>query len=197
MQTFRRSRQRRWRPQVRSPIQRIEQGEGGERALQDWLDRSRLAYLFLDQTPLTMPATHRADLKRPDFLVAIEGLGTLAVDAKAKAFIDGHFVLDASERRRLDGFESVFGIPVWYACFPPAEANSAYLFRNRDLMGVAVIHDPTKAIILAPLTLGFAVEPTSLSFAAALLQADAPRAALNALDPFLAGRRPAAGPSRR
>ena len=82
---------------------RIEKGEGGERALQDWLDRSRLAYLYLDQTPLTIPAAHRADIKRPDFLVAVDGLGTIAVDAKAKSFIDGCFVLDASERRRLDG----------------------------------------------------------------------------------------------
>jgi hypothetical protein len=197
MQITRRSRRRRWRPQVRSPIQRIEQGEGGERALQDWLDRSRLAYLFLDQTPLTMPAIHRADLKRPDFLVAVDGLGTVAVDAKAKAFIDGHFVLDLSERRRLDGFESAFGMPVWYACFPPAEPRLCHLFRNRDLMGAAVIHDPAKATILTPLTLGFAVEPASVTFATALLRAHAPPAALNALDPFLVGRRPADGPSRR
>ena len=174
MQITRRSR-RRWRPPVLSPVQRIERGEGGERALQDWLDRSRLAYLFLDQTPLTMPATHRTDIKRPDFLVAIEGLGTVAVDAKAKAFIDGHFVLDASERRRLDGFESVFGIPIWYACFPPDQPRLAYLFRNRDLMGSAVIHDPARQIIRSPLTLGFAVAPASVSFAAALLRADAPR----------------------
>jgi hypothetical protein len=173
MQTFRRSRQRRWRPQVLSPIQRIEQGEGGERALQDWLDRSRLAYLFLDQTPLTMPATHRADIKRPDFLVAIEGLGTVAVDAKAKAFIDGHFVLDASERRRLDGFETAFGIPVWYACFPPNEPDLCHLFRNRELMGAAVIHDPARQIIRSPLILGFTFEPASVSFAAALLRAQA------------------------
>ena len=122
-------------PESNLQLQRIEQGEGGERALQDWLDRSRLAYLFLDQTPLTMPATHRADIKRPDFLVAIDGLGTVAVDAKAKAFIDGCFVLDASERRRLDGFESEFGMPVWYACFQPAAPRLCYLFRNRAADG--------------------------------------------------------------
>jgi hypothetical protein len=107
MQRFRRSRRRSVsRPTLLSPEQRIERGEGGERALQDWLDRSRLAYLFLDQTPLTMPVSFRRDIKRPDFLVAIEGLGTVALDAKAKAFIDGCFVLDASERRRLDAFEA-------------------------------------------------------------------------------------------
>jgi hypothetical protein len=145
-------------------LRRIAQGEGGERALQDWLDRSRLAYLYLDQTPLTIPAAHRADIKRPDFLVAVEGVGTIAVDAKAKSFIDGCFVLDASERRRLDGFESIFGIPVWYACFPPEEEGRCYLFRNRDLNGTAVISNLAKRIICAPADFGFAVEPARAPF---------------------------------
>jgi len=175
MPVVRRLSRRRWHRHIQSPLQRIEQGEGGERALQDWLDRSRLAYLFLDQTPLTMPAAHRADIKRPDFLVAVESLGTVAVDAKAKAFIGRHFVLDASERRRLDGFESAFGIPVWYACFPPAELRLAYLFRNRDLMGSAVMHDPVRQIIRAPVKLGSAVEHASTSFAKALLSATGER----------------------
>lgn len=164
----RRMRRRHGRPQILSPAQRIERGEGGERELQDWLDRSHLAYLYLDQTPLTMPATHRADIKRPDFLVAIEGLGTVAVDAKAKAFIDGCLVLAASERRRLDGFETVFGIPVWYACFPPDEPRLAYLFRNRQLMGSAVSYDLCRQTIHGPRHLGSVVEHASVSFAKAL-----------------------------
>jgi len=167
MPAFRRSRRRR-RPQAETPLERIEKGEGGERALQDWLDRSRVPYLFLDQTPLMMPATLRADLKRPDFLVAIAGMGTVAVDAKAKAFIDDHFVLDVSERRRLDGFESEFSMPVWYACFPPAEPRLCYFFRNRALMGQAVLYDAAKQIIRAPLALGFAAEHARMSFAQAL-----------------------------
>jgi hypothetical protein len=175
IQRFRRSHRRRSGPQFLTHEQRIERGEGGERALQDWLDRSKLAYLFLDQTPLTMPAAHRADIKRPDFLLAIEGLGTIALDAKAKAFIDGCFVLDASERRRLDAFETEFGIPVWYVCFPPAEPQHAWLFRNRDLMGSAVAHDVDRQIIRAPLKLGFAVEPLTTPFAKALMQAGAYR----------------------
>jgi hypothetical protein len=163
---------RRSHPDVR--LRRLEKGEGGERALQDWLDRSRLAYLFLDQSPLTIPAAHRTDIKRPDFLVAVDGNGTIAVDAKAKRFIDGYFMLDASERRRLDGFESVFGIPVWYACFPPEEPGRCFLFRNRDLMDSAVMHDPTKQSIRAPVSFGFAVEHAGLPFAQALLRASLP-----------------------
>ena len=128
----------------------------------------------------TYPATLRADLKRPDFLVAISGLSTVAVDAKAKAFIDGYFVLDVSERRRLDGFESEFGMPVWYACFSPAVPHLCYLFRNRALMGPTVIHDIAKQIIRAPVGLGFFFEPASIAFAAALAQADAADRALSA-----------------
>jgi hypothetical protein len=200
MPSIRRSRRRRPRPQPEIPLERIEQGQGGERALQDWLDRSRLAYLFLDQTPFTIPAALRADLKRPDFVVAIAGTGPVAVDAKAKAFIDGCFVLDASERRRHDGFESHFTMPVWYACFPPAEPRLCYLFRNRALMGPCVFHDSARQIIRAPVKLGFAVERASTTFPAALARADdAPRVmpALAALDPFPFERRPAVGPSRR
>jgi hypothetical protein len=172
MPSYRRSRRRRRCPLPETPLERIEQGEGGERALQDWLDRSHLAYLFLDQKPLTIPTHHRASIKRPDFLVAVDGMGTVAVDAKA--FIDGCFVLDAAERRRLDGFETAFNIPVWYACFPPAEPRLCYLFRNRALMGAGVSHYPARQIIRAPLAMGLAVEHTNMNFALALLRADAP-----------------------
>jgi hypothetical protein len=149
-------------PHVR--LERLRKGERGERALQDWLDRSRLAYLYLDQSPLTIPAAHRAGIKRPDFLVAVDGLGTIAVDAKAKAFVDGCFVLDASERRRLDGFETMFGIPVWYACFPPEEPGRSYLFRNRDLNGRLVLPNLPKQVVHAPVAMGFRVECARVGF---------------------------------
>lgn len=149
-------------------LRRLEKGEGGERTLQDWLDRSRLAYLYLDQSPLTIPAAHRAHIKRPDFLVAVDGIGTIAVDAKAKSFIEGCLVLDASERRRLDGFESTFGIPVWYACFPPKEQRRCYLFRNRDLFDGLLIQDPVRQTVRAPIAFGRTVAYTCVSFAHAL-----------------------------
>lgn len=180
MPTFRRSRRRRRHPQPETPLERIEQGEGGERALQDWLDRSRLAYLFLDQTPLTIPATLRADLKRPDFLVAVEGLGTVAVDAKAKSFIDGCFVLDISERRRLDGFEKriqharlvrVLSAQRTAALLPVSQPRP-------DGPGGDSRHG--QAHHRVPVGLGFFFEPASISFVAALAQADAADRGLSA-----------------
>ena len=105
--------------------------------------------------------------------MATDGFGTVAIDTKAKAFIDGHFVLDTSERRRRDGFESYFGMPVWYACFPPAEPRLCYLFRNRALMGKAVLHDTARQILRAPVGLGVAVEHAGMSFAQALANASA------------------------
>jgi hypothetical protein len=172
MPTFRR---RRWRPSPQIQLERIAQGEAGERALQDWLDRSRLAYLYLDQTPLTIPAAHRTHIKRPDFLVAVDGIGTVAVDAKAKNFVADCFVLDVAERRRLDGFESMFEIPVWYACFPPTEPRLCYLFRNRDLMARAVVQDADQQILYAPLQLGCPIGHTRVPFQQALLSASPPR----------------------
>jgi hypothetical protein len=169
MSRYRRSRRRCARPSPEQQLLRIEKGEDGERALQEWLDRSRLAYVFLDQTPLTIPIAHRAHIKRPDFLVAVDGLGTIAVDAKAKSFIEGCFVIDASERRRLDGFESIFGIPVWYACFPPEEEGRCYLFRNRDLVGRAVSRRVGGESIGAPIALTQPVQHLSTLFARALL----------------------------
>jgi hypothetical protein len=116
-----------------------------------------------------MPAAHRAHIKRPDFIVAVDGLSIVAVDAKAKSLSDGCFVLDASEHRRLDGFEAVFGIPVWYACFPPEEEGRCYLFRNRDLIG-PTIHflGLGNQTISAPVTLGHPVRHLSTMFSCAL-----------------------------
>jgi hypothetical protein len=175
-------RRRTWRrtrgPSRRAPtegaqLERIEKGEGGERTLQDWLDRSRLAYLYLDQTPLTIPMTCRADLKRPDFLVALDNVGTIAVDAKAKTFVDDSFLIKGSERRRLDGFEARFAIPVWYAVFEPGDRASCTLFRNRGLMGQRIECDSARALLRVPRHLGYRVEFARLSFSAALARAEA------------------------
>jgi hypothetical protein len=62
----------------------------------------------------------------------------------------------------------VFGIPVWYACFPPDNRTLAYLFRNRDLIGSGITHDAVKQTIRAPLALGLPIEHSATPLGAAL-----------------------------
>ena len=55
-------------------------------------------------------------VKRPDFLVLLESIGLIAVDAKNHALNRGVFTLPReSELRRVLTFERLFRIPVWYA----------------------------------------------------------------------------------
>jgi hypothetical protein len=163
---------RRPRSKPQPPIDRIAKGEAGERALQDWLDRSNMPYLFLDQTPLTFPLALRSEIKRPDFLVPIDTLGTVVIDAKAKALIDNHFVIDEYERRTLAGFEARFQFPVWFACFPPESPYHCHLFRNGRLMGPAIGFDPKTASLHIPVSLGLTVQHYTLSFSQAIMRAD-------------------------
>jgi hypothetical protein len=165
---------RRFRPKTTPPAQpldRIEQGRGGERQLQDWLDRSRLPYLFLDQTPLTIPLSLRSQIKRPDFLVPIDTLGTIALDAKAKNLVDGNFVLDEYERRTLGAFEALFQTPVWYVCFPPGRFLTCHLFRNQRLCGPEIGFHPNTRTLHIPLSLGLTVQPHAVTFSNAMISA--------------------------
>ena len=59
------------------------QGQAAEDRFRAWLDRCRLAHLYIDQSPFTFLDLH-GKIKRPDFLVGIPTIGTIAVDVKAK-----------------------------------------------------------------------------------------------------------------
>jgi hypothetical protein len=84
-------------------------------------------------------------------------MDTVALDAKAKAFIDGHFVIDASERRRLDGFETVFGMWSGTRVFHPRSPSCVTSFTT-GLVGSAVTHDPQRHLTRVALTLAAIVE---------------------------------------
>ena len=76
----------------------------------------------------------RGEIKRPDFLVGLPTIGTLAFDVKAKSIYDEHILIDAYEHRTFRNFETFFNISVWYVCFPPTEPTTCHLFLNRDLV---------------------------------------------------------------
>ena len=103
---------------------RRAQGQAAEDRFRAWLDRCTLPHIYVDQAPISMPQPLRGEIKRPDFLVGVPTIGTIAVDVKAKRVYADTLIIDAYEHRTLLNFETFFNITVWFACFPPAEANT-------------------------------------------------------------------------
>jgi hypothetical protein len=98
----------------RDPL--AEKGLVGEQALNDWLRKAGLSYLYVNQAPETFANLFHGNLKRPDFLVLLESIGLIAVDAKNRKCDNGEYTLQLeSELRRVLTFERLFRIPVWYA----------------------------------------------------------------------------------
>lgn len=117
---------------------RKEQGDAAEARFRAWLDRCVLPHMYVEQSPLSAPKGLRGEIKRPDFLVGLPTIGTLAFDVKAKTIYDDHILIDAYEHRTFRNFETFFNISVWYACFPPAEPHVCHLFLNRDIDGTSI-----------------------------------------------------------
>ena len=97
-----------------------DQGDEGETALNKWLKESGFAYLFVKQNETTFADLFLDNLKRPDFLVLIDSVGLIAVDAKnytpGDRFGEPAYSLNWQEElRRTLAFERLFRIPVWYA----------------------------------------------------------------------------------
>lgn len=133
--------------------ERRTQGQAAEDRFRAWLDRCVLPHIYVEQSPFTIPEGLRGEIKRPDFLVGIPSIGTIAVDVKAKSVYADTLIIDAYEHRTLLNFETYFSMTVWFACFPPAEPNVCHLFLNRSLAGLPVIDRRGQASIALPLRL--------------------------------------------
>ena len=118
---------------ARIPAANRDRGRAAEAAFKAWLVDSRLAFMVVDQTPLTMPRHLSGSVKRPDYLVGILSIGLVAVDVKARTPVEGHLLIDADEHAAFGLFERYFGTPVWYACYTEGHARSCCLFRNVDI----------------------------------------------------------------
>lgn len=119
---------------------------------------------------MTIPQHLRGEIKRPDFLVGIPTIGTLAVDVKAKRIYQDAILIDAYEHRTLLAFETFFNISVWFACFPPDEPHTCHLFLNRSLARIEAATANSKSVIAVPLRATKAVDERR-DFMAALLGA--------------------------
>lgn len=95
----------------------LQKGYEGELALNAWLKSNCLSYLHVDQSLETFATLFNGSLKRPDFLVLLESIGMIAVDAKNKQLWENeYFSLGfESEFQKALSFERIFRIPLWYA----------------------------------------------------------------------------------
>lgn len=132
--------------------QRRAQGQLAELHFRAWLDRCTLPHIYVEQSPLTLPQALKGDIKRPDFLIGIPAIGTIAVDVKAKSVYENAIIIDAYEHRTLMNFETYFSMSVWFACFPPGEPNTCHLVLNRTLAGLPVTRRCGEASITVPLS---------------------------------------------
>jgi hypothetical protein len=71
------------RPQHRIDPADAAKGAAAERAFQAWLDGSVLPHMYVEQSPRTVPVPLRGQIKRPDYLLGIPGVGLVAFDVKA------------------------------------------------------------------------------------------------------------------
>jgi hypothetical protein len=91
-------------------------GKKGEETLNEWLKAETLPYLYVGQSPDTFATLFPGAVKRPDFLILLQSLGLIAVDAKNYKFSGGVFTLNLEqELRKMITFERLFRIPVWFA----------------------------------------------------------------------------------
>lgn len=96
-----------------------DKGTFAEQALMQWLDISNMPYVYTDQKYDTYPRKLVAHLKRPDFLVGVTGLGSLAVEVKGYTRYENTFAVELQEVQRLASFQKYFNMTVFYSFIPP------------------------------------------------------------------------------
>lgn len=91
-------------------------GEKAESDFREWLNRSGVAYMYVEQSPLTVPERLRGRIKRPDYLVGIPHAGILAFDVKAKSVYEGRLIFDMDEIEKQYRFATLFNLTAFLAC---------------------------------------------------------------------------------
>jgi hypothetical protein len=107
----------------------VARGVAAEELFQEWLNESRLPFIYATQDVQSVPRHFRGALKRPDYLVALPFVGTVAFDVKAKSLYEGCFVFDVAEIERLILFDDIFRITTFLACLDLDNPDRSWWFR--------------------------------------------------------------------
>lgn len=117
----------------------------------------------------------RRIIKRPDRLIGILSVGLVAVDVKARSAVSGSVLIQVDEYETFVTFEQMFGIPVWYACYPDRTYETCLLFRNVDLTLGERARVKDAPCFAFPIELATEVQPAKLAFDTALMRASRDR----------------------
>ena len=91
-----------------------EKGKETEEKFMEWLNSESIPYLFIEQSPGTLTEYFKGNsIKRPDFLVILKNIGTIAVDVKRKAPQPNYTLGEDGEINKYLNFERITRIPVW------------------------------------------------------------------------------------
>ena len=95
-------------------------GDIGETEMNEWLMQSGLSYIAICQARESFSSLFNGCVKRPDFLVLLDAIGLISVDAKNLEVTewDGipSFTLSMDhELIKAITFERLFRLPLWYA----------------------------------------------------------------------------------
>lgn len=94
----------------------VAKGKRGEDALNDWFQTHGIGYIAVCQAVKTFAPLFASGVKRPDFIMLVDGVGLLAIDAKNRSAYDGGFTIELSkELKKAVAFERLFRLPLWYA----------------------------------------------------------------------------------
>lgn len=106
----------------------LDKGKEGENALRDWFLNESLSHVSICQAPETFAPLFKNNVKRPDFILLMDSIGLIAVDAKNYTLSGGVYTLPfESELKQAITFERLFRMPVWYAYFDETDGvNSWY-----------------------------------------------------------------------
>ncbi len=107
----------------------VAKGVAAEEMFQEWLNDSRLPFIYATQDRQSVPRHFQGALKRPDYLVALPFVGTVAFDVKAKSLYESAFLFDVAEIERLILFDDIFRLTTFLACLDPDSPDRSWWFR--------------------------------------------------------------------
>lgn len=132
-------------------------GEAAEAAFRDWLNKSGVAFLYIEQSPLNVPTKLRGRLKRPDYLVGIPHAGMMAFDVKAKTAYDDQLIFEVGELEKLNRFAAYFHLSVYFACLDLDCPDRFYWVPLQHLLHRPVARRARARVVTMPLTEAFEV----------------------------------------